>query len=169
MRGKTEVVRVIDYVGSLVKDVENPEKRKISTDKHDKGVVRCFECGKRVKLPKRRESKRWELLEDSEQGAERKSTPVIICEECYELEGEYKRARDEHAKKAYLKDVKAHVSECDRTKACPFCGGEASLYIVPVSERMKIYYMKCDICGARTCDGMDETTVRAAWNVRKGE
>lgn len=169
MRGKMKVVRVIDYVGSLVKDVENPERRKISTDKHDKGVVRCFECGKRVKLPKRRESKRWEMLVDGEEGEERKSTPVIICEECYELEGEYKQARDERAKKAYLKDVKAHVSECDRTKACPFCGGETSLYIVPVSERMKTYYMKCDICGARTCDGMDETTVRAAWNARKGE
>lgn len=55
-------------------------------------------------------------------------------------------------------------------KDCPYCGGEAELYVYSTTSRdKKLYLVRCENCGNGTCADDDVYTVIRLWNVRKCE
>lgn len=46
-------------------------------------------------------------------------------------------------------------------KRCPFCGWNARVY-----KNRKLWYVECNICGAKTRGHVSEDHVRTHWNSR---
>ena len=51
-------------------------------------------------------------------------------------------------------------------KQCPYCGGEAELYVYVTGRDKKLYLVRCENCGNGTCADDDVYTVLKLWNVR---
>lgn len=69
--------------------------------------------------------------------------------------------RDYSTKKG--KESKDMIAEL---KECPYCGGDAELYVYSTGRDKNFYLVRCENCGNGTCADDDVYTVMRLWNVR---